>query len=71
MPRIIIDAERCKQCLLCVEFCPRRVLDVGDQTNSKGYHPVQQVPGAECSGCGICQLICPSLAIEVHRDERK
>lgn len=69
MPRIVIDVERCKQCMLCVEFCPKRALEISTDTNSKGYHPVQRVDGVECSGCGICQLICPAVAIEVHRDE--
>lgn len=69
MPRIVIDAERCKQCLLCVEFCPKRALEISDETTSKGYHPVRRVADVECSGCGICQLICPCVAIEVHRDE--
>jgi len=69
MPIIVIDAERCKQCLLCVEYCPKGVLEISDRTTSKGYHPVRQVAGVECSGCGICQLICPCVAIEVHRDE--
>lgn len=69
MPRIIIDAERCKQCLLCVEFCPKRILALGEEINSKGYHPVRCVNDAQCSRCGVCQLICPCIAIEVHRDE--
>ncbi|HUS81128.1 MAG TPA: ferredoxin family protein [Armatimonadota bacterium] len=69
MPTIIIDAERCKQCMLCVEFCPKGVLEVGGATNTKGYYPVRRKDGAKCTACGICQLICPSVCIEVHRDE--
>ena len=69
MPKIVIDAERCKQCMLCVEFCPKGALEISKETNSKGYYPVRHVDGVECSGCGICQLMCPSVAIEVHRDE--
>ena len=69
MPRIVIDAERCKQCMLCVEFCPVGALEAGSETNSKGYRPVRRVEGVDCTGCGICHLVCPSVCIEVHRDE--
>ena len=69
MPRIVIDAERCKQCMLCVEFCPVGALETGNEVNSKGYLPVQRVEGVACTGCGICHLVCPSVCIEVHRDE--
>ena len=69
MPTIIIDAERCKQCGLCVEFCPKGVLEVGEVTNTKGYYPVRRRDGAECTACGICRLVCPSVCIEVRRDE--
>lgn len=70
MPRIVIDAERCKQCMLCVEFCPVGALEIsGTNNNSRGYLPVQRVEGVACTGCGICHLVCPSVCIEVHHDE--
>ncbi|MGC9316872.1 MAG: 4Fe-4S binding protein [Armatimonadota bacterium] len=67
MPKVKIDAERCKQCMLCVEFCPKNCLRVSDETNLRGYHPVEQNDEEQCTGCGICALVCPSVCIEVYR----
>jgi len=67
MPKVVIDAERCKGCMLCVRFCPRASLRVASETNSKGYHPVEQHDEEACTGCGICALVCPSVCIEVYR----
>ncbi len=67
MPKAKIDAERCKQCMLCVEFCPRGVLAVSDETNSRGFYPVVMRDEEKCTGCGVCALVCPSVCIEVYR----
>ncbi len=67
MPKVVIDAERCKQCMLCVRYCPRASLRVSEATNSKGYHPVEQHDEEACTGCAICALVCPSVCIEVYR----
>ncbi len=67
MPKVKIDAERCKQCMLCVEFCPRDSLRISERTNLKGYHPVEQCDEESCTGCGICALVCPSVCVEVYR----
>ncbi len=67
MPKVKIDAELCKSCGLCVEFCPRNALEVSDETNARGYHPVVLRDEEACTGCGICALVCPSVCIEVYR----
>lgn len=67
MPKVVIHAERCKQCMLCVRFCPRDCLRVSNETNSKGYHPVEQHDEDACTGCAVCALVCPSVCIEVYR----
>jgi 2-oxoglutarate ferredoxin oxidoreductase subunit delta len=60
---VVINAERCKGCGFCIEFCPPRVLKFSEQYNSKGYHtPVLFEPDG-CTGCGMCGLICPDIAI--------
>lgn len=61
--RIHVLAERCKGCSFCIEFCPRKALDVSPEMNSKGYHPPFLKEGASCVGCNFCAMICPDFAI--------
>jgi len=68
--KIIIDAERCKGCTLCITVCPNNVITLSEKSNSKGYFPAQATnPG--CTGCTNCAVVCPDCAIEVYRDEAK
>ena len=61
---LVILQEQCKQCQLCIEFCPKNVL-CADQTkyNKKGYHPVTTCDIEACVNCGFCEMICPDMAI--------
>jgi len=65
--KIIIDAERCKGCGLCVEACPRDNIVISNHSNKSGYFPAQ-ARNSDCTGCAICAVICPDAAIEVYRD---
>ncbi len=60
-----IIPERCKGCMLCVEFCPRGVLQVASAMNAKGYHYPEIVDGKEdaCIHCEFCTMVCPEFAI--------
>ena len=66
---IHVLAERCKGCGWCVEFCPRGVLEVSDQINTKGYHPPKGTKQTACVSCGLCELLCPEFAIFVVETE--
>ncbi len=63
--QVYVIPERCKECDLCIEFCPQDVLQKSDQTNEKGYHFPEVVEGKEkeCVHCEFCMLICPEFAI--------
>ncbi|MGB6501283.1 MAG: 4Fe-4S binding protein [Thermoplasmata archaeon] len=69
--RVVVDAERCKGCDLCVVACPQRNLRLSSSLNSSGYHPVQfDYHGlkGDCTACGLCYWVCPDFAItEVSR----
>ena len=63
--QIHVIRELCKGCGFCVEFCPRKVLELSGEFNKKGYHPPVAVHAEACVSCGLCELICPEFAIYV------
>lgn len=61
--RIHILKERCKGCNFCVEYCPRDVLEVSEEFNTKGYHLPRVKDEEACVNCGLCEMLCPEFAI--------
>jgi 2-oxoglutarate ferredoxin oxidoreductase subunit delta len=59
--RIIIFGTWCKDCGICVAFCPMEVLGL----DSDG-HPVVVAP-EKCTACHWCDTHCPDLAIVVQQ----
>lgn len=69
--RIVIDAERCKGCALCVSVCPQHVLQLDTRINRRGYHPAELIEtDTHCTGCAVCAIICPDAAITVYRSQK-
>lgn len=54
----------CKQCGLCVAFCPKKVLTEGLLGNPQVTNP------EDCIGCLLCVLHCPDFAISVCGKEK-
>ena len=52
--------EKCKQCLLCVPYCPDSCIPVKDGQR-------QEFDYDHCKGCGICAKACPFEAIEMEQ----
>jgi len=67
MPKITINKNTCKSCLLCVSFCPKGHLVEGKTLNSLGVRPAAIKTDVECAGCMLCVLVCPDCCIEVYR----
>lgn len=82
MPKITIDKEKCKGCLLCISFCPKGLIVVDEKLNLQGIKPVRfsRLPPSrdpdivgkggkspECLGCALCAVICPDCCIEAYK----
>ena len=63
--RLCLVFERCKGCEICIEVCPRKILEKSDKLNSKVQYPPKLKDGGECSFCRECELICPDFSIYV------
>jgi len=65
--KILIDEERCKGCMYCIEACPQSVLIMSKNMNSKGYHFPEVVREETCNGCRRCASMCPDMAIKIRK----
>lgn len=54
----VLDHEKCKQCLLCVPYCPDSCIPVKDGKRL-------EFDLDHCKGCGICVKACPFGAISM------
>ena len=58
------NKEKCKQCMICWQFCPDMSIPAGDDgkrlDTDLNY----------CKGCGICAKECPFQAIDMVREDK-
>ncbi len=67
MAKVTILADRCKGCGLCVDACPKKILALAKEINTKGYHPVAMGDAEKCIGCAFCARMCPDSVITVEK----
>jgi 2-oxoglutarate ferredoxin oxidoreductase subunit delta len=65
MIEIVINPNYCKGCSICIEFCPKNVLQESKDINAKGYRLPEAVGINACTQCQLCVIVCPDLAIAV------
>lgn len=68
MAKLTFKEENCKGCGLCVDACPKGILQLSpERINKKGHHPAELTDEAACVGCASCALMCPDCIIKVER----
>jgi 2-oxoglutarate ferredoxin oxidoreductase subunit delta len=68
---IIIDAQYCKGCGICIHFCPKNVLEASKTLSARGYFIPSVVDEDACTKCGRCELYCPDFAIFVVTEKER
>ncbi len=58
------DISRCKECGLCMKYCPKGALELSDILNEGGYRTIKVVE-EKCIGCGICYTVCPDAVFSI------
>ena len=68
MAKLTFRTDFCKGCGLCVDACPKHLIQLApDKINKKGHHPAEITKQEECVGCGFCAMMCPDCVITVER----
>ncbi|MEG1536715.1 MAG: 4Fe-4S binding protein [Clostridiales bacterium] len=68
MALVIINAEKCKGCGLCVRACPKKIMALSKtKLNSKGYQIAEVTDMAACIACAACARTCPDVVIEIEK----
>ena len=67
MPRPVFNGEKCKACEMCIEACPKKILELSGTVNHKGYRVIHCNNEAACIGCTLCAKMCPDAVIQIYK----
>ena len=57
-----------RQCEICVRVCPEHILAIGRPGGGRGADTVRVTREDACTGCRLCELLCPDFAIVVREE---
>ena len=57
----------CKSCGFCLIKCPVNALSWDNEKYNFLSKPIPKVDIKKCTGCGLCEQICPDAAIKVNK----
>ncbi len=68
MARVTFNTDNCKGCGLCVDACPKYLLQLSrDRINKKGHHPAEITDQEACVACTSCAIMCPDCIITIEK----
>ena len=69
MNKVTFNVDLCKGCGLCVAACPKKIIELANDTlNKKGHHPARMTDQEKCIACAMCAVMCPDTVIKVEKD---
>ena len=69
--KIVIDADRCKGCGLCIDACPQKNIHLSEEEDLRGIRIACHNDSDECNACKFCYEVCPDVAITVYKRQKR
>ena len=68
MAKVTFKEDTCQGCGLCVEVCPKKIIELSKtKFNKKGYSPAVMTDQEKCIACAFCATMCPDCIITVEK----